>query len=59
VVQAATLVPARLLGLERKAPLALGGDADLVVFDREGRVVLTVVRGTIGYPRAGQRGFPA
>ncbi len=53
-VQAATLIPARLLGLERKGRISVGADADLVVLDREGRVALTVVRGTIAYQREGR-----
>jgi N-acetylglucosamine-6-phosphate deacetylase len=51
-VQAASLVPARLLGLGRKGRIARGCDADLVVLDREGGVVLTLVAGRIAYRRA-------
>jgi len=52
-VQAATLVPSRLLGLDRKARIAPGCDADLVVLDRDARVALTLVAGQIAYRRAG------
>ncbi len=51
-VQAATLVPARLLGLSRKGRIAPGADADLVVVDRDGSVALTMTRGQIAYRRA-------
>jgi N-acetylglucosamine-6-phosphate deacetylase len=46
-VHAATFVPARLLGLDRKGRIAVGCDADLAVLDARGRVQLTVVRGTV------------
>jgi N-acetylglucosamine-6-phosphate deacetylase len=52
-VQAASLVPARLLGLSRKGRIAPGADADLVVLDRDGSVALTVARGQVAYQRAG------
>ncbi|HEX8297356.1 MAG TPA: N-acetylglucosamine-6-phosphate deacetylase [Chthoniobacteraceae bacterium] len=45
-VQMATLNPARALGLEqRKGLLAIGADADLVVFDDDFRVTQTFVAG--------------
>jgi N-acetylglucosamine-6-phosphate deacetylase len=50
-VQAASLVPARLLGLARKGRITAGGDADVVVMDREGRVALTCAGGQIAYRR--------
>lgn len=50
-VQAASLVPARLLGLARKGRITAGGDADMVVMDREGRVALTCTGGQIAYRR--------
>ncbi|HEX4841061.1 MAG TPA: N-acetylglucosamine-6-phosphate deacetylase, partial [bacterium] len=50
-VQAASLVPARLLGLARKGRVTAGGDADVVVMDREGRVALTCAGGQIVYRR--------
>ena len=52
-VQAASLTPARLLGLHRrKGRLAVGMDADLVVLGRDGEVLLTIARGEIVYRRA-------
>jgi N-acetylglucosamine-6-phosphate deacetylase len=52
-VQAASLVPARLLGLTQKGRIAPGADADLVGLDREGSVALTLVRGEVAFRRSG------
>lgn len=47
-VQLATLNPARVLGLEaRKGLLAPGADADLVVLNRRGEVIKTIVAGAL------------
>ncbi len=52
-VQAASLNPARVLGLHRrKGRIAPGADADLVVLGRDGEVLLTIARGEIAYRRA-------
>lgn len=51
-VQAASLIPARLLGLSRKGRITPGADADLVVLDREGSVVLTLVGGEVAFRRS-------
>lgn len=51
-VEAASLVPARLLGLGRKGRIARGCDADLVVLDRDGAVLLTLIAGRIAYQRS-------
>lgn len=49
-VRMATEVPAKLLGLERvRGRLAIGKRADLVVFDRRFRVLLTLVGGRAAY----------
>jgi N-acetylglucosamine-6-phosphate deacetylase len=52
-VQAASLTPAKLLGLHRrKGRIAPGMDADLVVLGRDGDVLLTIARGEVAYRRA-------
>jgi N-acetylglucosamine-6-phosphate deacetylase len=52
-VQAASLTPARLLGVHRrKGRIAPGMDADLVVLGRDGDVLLTIARGRVAYQRA-------
>lgn len=52
-VQAASLVPARLLGLTHKGRIAPGADADLVVLNREEGVALTLTRGEVAFRRGG------
>ena len=53
-VQAASLTPARLLGLAHKGRIAPGADADLVVLDRDGSIALTLVRGEVAFRRGAQ-----
>lgn len=50
-VQAASLVPARLLGLTRKGRISAGADADLAILGRDGDVLLTVVGGAVAFRR--------
>lgn len=51
-VRLATIGPARLLGVEdKKGRIAPGRDADIVVFDRNFNVKLTMARGKIVYSR--------
>ncbi|MGQ9700084.1 MAG: N-acetylglucosamine-6-phosphate deacetylase [Candidatus Bipolaricaulaceae bacterium] len=51
-VRCATLNPARLLGLDRrKGSLAVGKDADLVIFDEDLTVHYTILAGKIVYAR--------
>ncbi len=55
-VRCATLNPARLLGLaDRKGSLAVGKDADLVIFDEEFTVHYTILAGKIVYAREAWR----
>ena len=50
VIECATLVPAKVLGIEdRKGSVAPGKDADLVALDARMRVVMTMVEGEIRY----------
>ena len=51
-VQMASSVPARLLGDRRRGALSIGARADLVVFDRQFRVRLTIVGGRVVYKRS-------
>lgn len=49
-VRAATLVPARVLGLEpRKGSLEIGKDADLVLLDMDLNVKVVLIRGEVVY----------
>jgi N-acetylglucosamine-6-phosphate deacetylase len=50
-VQAASLIPARLLGLSQKGRIARGCDADLAILDRQGSVLLTMVAGQVVFRR--------
>lgn len=51
-VRCATLNPARLLGLDdRKGSLAVGKDADLVIFDEDFTVHYTILGGEVAYAR--------
>lgn len=51
-VRCATLNPARLLGIDhRKGSLAVGKDADLVIFDEDLTVQYTILGGKIVYAR--------
>ena len=50
-VRMASTVPARLLGDRRRGRLSVGARADLVAFDRQFRVLLTIVGGRVAYQR--------
>lgn len=50
-VALASANPARLLGLERKGGIKKGNDADIVLFDRNYDVWMTMVEGRIAYKR--------
>ena len=51
-VRCATLNPARLLGIdERKGSIAVGKDADLVIFDEDFTVHYTIISGEVAYAR--------
>jgi len=53
-VRCATLNPARLLGIaDRKGSLAVGKDADLVIFDEDFNVHYTILGGKVVYAREG------
>ena len=53
-IEATTLAPARLLGIdERKGSLSPGKDADLVLLDAQWGVALTMVEGRIVHDRDG------
>ncbi len=50
----ATINPAKLLGVDaRKGSIAKGKDADIVIFDKDFDVKMTIVRGKIAYRKRG------
>jgi len=50
-VKMATLTPARVIGLDRtKGSLEPGKDADLVIFDREVNILMTLIGGEVVWP---------
>ncbi|MBU0895234.1 MAG: amidohydrolase family protein, partial [Candidatus Omnitrophica bacterium] len=50
----ATINPARLLGVDaRKGSIAKEKDADIVIFDKDFDVKMTIVRGKIAYRKRG------
>lgn len=52
VVAACLTNQANRLGIpDRKGTLAIGKDADIVILDSDGKVELTICRGTIAYER--------
>ena len=54
-MQTATQNPASLLSLEQKGSLNIGKDADIVIFDDDGEVRLTIVAGKTVYQVGGTR----
>lgn len=51
-VKMATINPAKVIGVDReKGSLAKGKDADMVIFDKDISVVMTVVRGKVIYEK--------
>jgi N-acetylglucosamine-6-phosphate deacetylase len=49
-VRMASETPARILGIDtKKGTIALGKDADLVIFDQEINVRTTIINGAITY----------
>jgi len=55
-IEAAAATPARILGLRSKGILAVGYDADLVLFDDKLQVMLTIVGGHVAYEHHSMRG---
>ncbi len=57
-VHMASRVPARILGIDdKKGSLAAGMDADIVIFDQDIQVAVTIVNGKIIYESADGRGI--
>jgi N-acetylglucosamine-6-phosphate deacetylase len=53
-VKMASATPARVMRInDKKGSIAVGMDADIVIFDREINVRLTIIKGQIAYDREG------
>jgi N-acetylglucosamine-6-phosphate deacetylase len=53
VIQMMTSTPARIMGIDRtKGSLAAGKDADIVIFNDDIRVKMTIINGKIVYNSA-------
>ncbi|KAA6440614.1 N-acetylglucosamine-6-phosphate deacetylase [Dyadobacter flavalbus] len=50
-VRMMTVTPARIMGASQKGSLAAGKDADIVIFDQDIRVQMTIVQGKIIYEK--------
>jgi N-acetylglucosamine-6-phosphate deacetylase len=54
-VKMASATPARIMGIDdKKGSIAVGMDADIVIFDRDISVKTTIIKGRIAYDREGQ-----
>lgn len=54
-VKMASATPARIMGInDKKGSIVIGMDADIVIFDHEINVRLTVIKGQVVYDREGQ-----
>ena len=50
-LQAATTTPARIVALGTKGALTAGADADIVIFDKDFEVVVTLIGGRVAHDR--------
>jgi len=54
-ISMASATPARIMGInDKKGSIVVGMDADIVIFDREINVGMTIIKGQIVYDREGQ-----
>ena len=51
-VKMMTATPARILGLsDKKGELAVGRDADMVMFDKDINIAMTIINGRVVYTK--------
>ncbi len=54
-VKMASVTPARIMGInDKKGSVAVGMDADIVIFDHQINVQTTIIKGQVAYDREGQ-----